>query len=405
MEKYYLSNIALALVLLLGLAQPTFCAPTSSPDATENNFKSLIDQLDSQAKQTQDIDEAMGIALQAQSARKSLAGHYHKLGQYRKIIPIYESIIERDKQFVHMGRMDTNELGLDYRYVADLYSYLDQAELAEKFYKKALEETKGADNVSTRRGYAAFLRKLNRTEEAAQAEADAGPTTKPTASATTKPTAKPTTNTTKATTNKTAVQTASVHPDFAGVEKVCQQARQFVKKGDFVAARTEFEKAISMLSTEVEPEVRRKMLAHVPGYTLDRWHACMLKEAAVQKELAEVAYKLGNLDSVREAYEAIIVLKNSGGAPEEEKEADYAYLITLCEAGKDQKKAELYHIALLRARRSHLGDSDATVLDAMDKFAKYMRNIGETEKASQLEARAKATRTNSKPFPKLWFSY
>lgn len=326
-----------------------YAAPSAADAKTEASYLSEIARLDEEAKAESNIQIAEVTAHSAIEMRRKLAALYHKNAQYDKIPGLYDEVIKRGEQLVHMGAMPEAELAADYKYIGDLHSFLGNAEVSKKYLTKSKAIIQGIANASAKG--------------------------------------------------------TSTARDFAGVEKLRQQAKTFSQQKDFAKAEMVIVQA-QTLAHSIAEQLQSKMLAYEPGYSLDRWHAALLKEADVDKDYAEILYSrgAGNLGKIQTLYENILRLKDSGGITIGEREADIAYLVKLCEANQDQNKAILYNIHLLKSRRSTKSESDPAVLETMDKFAAYLRKINEPDKAKMLEARAKAVRNGDVKLPPLWFS-
>lgn len=385
-------------------------------DVVEQGYKRQIENLDRETKSIMDLEKSKTVALQGQSARRNFAAFYHKQKQYSKIPPLYEGLIERDKQLVHMGMMSNKELAQDYKYMADILDYLGRVDEAEKAYKNSIDEDGGTDSVPVRKAYAAMLRKQNRIAEAKQMEKDAAEILPPAQTGTPgsggqggaaigsgKSSAA---SAGKAAGKPSSVAKAPAVPELARVEEIRTKAMDLFKKGSLEAAEQHLNRANGLIDSDIEPEVKRKMFAHMPGYGLDQWHACMLTQAEIYKDLADVYYKQGNMDAVRDAYIKRVTLRDSGGIEHKDSIDDYEYLVTLCQATGSGSKAVLYNVILLKAKRMKAGnENNPDVLACMSKFADFLRKNNETGKAAQLDARAKAIKSGTKPLPELWFSY
>jgi tetratricopeptide (TPR) repeat protein len=371
-----------------------FFATSVQADEKESGYEAQIAQLDREAKQEMNMNRATQVAQQAQQVRRQLAGFYHSIKKYARVIDVYETIVSRNKQLESVGAGDKSQSAADCKYLADMYSFQNDNERAERMYKTAIGEASGAESVNFRKSYGVFLRKVGRDSEADQIDRDIREL---------KITGAQTLQTTKqSSADKTS---ATTYPELMRVELIRKKGQSLFKSGNLKGAATEFQEALAVVDSEIEPEVKRKMLAHMPAYNLDRWHECFLFQADLYKDLADVYYKQNRLEDVQAAYEKRAELKTTGGIDIKGRESDYAYLVTLCDANNDYAKGTLYNILLLKARRSYQNESAPSVMSTLESFAKYMRKIHDTDKAEQLENRAIAIKTGTKPLPKLWFSY
>lgn len=369
-------------------------AKSAQADERESTFQSQIAQLDRETKQESNIQKATQLAQQGQQVRRQLAGYYHASKRYDKVVEVYETIMSRNKQLESLGAGDKSQALADCMYLANMYCFRNNNELAEKLYKAAIGDSTGDGSVTSRKAYAVFLRKIGRDTDAAQVDKDTREVQITNAQ-------KPE-STKQSQGEKSSEET---YPELMRAESIRKKGQTYLNAGKLEAALAEIEEALAVISNDIEPEVKRKMLAHMPGYGLDRWHACFLLQADLCKDLADVYYKQNRLKDVQAAYQRRTALKITGGIDIKGRESDYAYLVTLCDANKDNNSGTLYNIALLKARRSYQSESAPSVMSTLESFAKYMRKIHETDKAAQLEARAKAIREGTRPLPELWFSY
>ncbi len=395
------------LLLSAGLFIPPSYATDQNPDPKELNFKHQIQELDKAAKSDDNIGNAEQTALNAQELRRRLAAHYHSSGQFTKIVPLYEELIERDKQLVYMGSLPKQKLAADCKYLADIYSYLNRNSEAEKMYKLALSEYNGPESIEVRKAYAGFLRKTNRKAEAEKNEKDIAEIQAEARQKSPAPVTSPTGASSRAGTLVGKLANLERYKsDFARVDAIQEKAKKAMSQGQYYSAEEQLERGIGLISEEIEPELKRKMLDNFPGYGLDRWHNCFMKKAELWKEIADAYYKEKKTDKMAEAYENRVNSFTGAGVDIVDIEPDYAYLVSLLQTAGDNHKAIIYNIHLLKARRLKYGsESNPEVLATLDKFAGYMRSLKDDDKAAQLEARAKAIRSGSKPLPKLWFAY
>ncbi|MBX9568244.1 MAG: hypothetical protein K2X77_05075 [Candidatus Obscuribacterales bacterium] len=195
-------------------------------------------------------------------------------------------------------------------------------------------------------------------------------------------------------------------PELQPIEALRKEAKAFVDAKNFNKAQATLLDALNRMETTIEPDIQKKTRENTPGYPLNRWHDCLREEAAIYKDLAGIYYKQSRMNEVQKAYERRTILRRSAGDELEQIEPDYEYLVTVCQANGDLKKAELYFIHLLKARRLMWGkESDSHVLATMTDFAKFERSSRDPEKATMLEERIKGIKTDAKPLPKLWFSF
>lgn len=194
-------------------------------------------------------------------------------------------------------------------------------------------------------------------------------------------------------------------PELQPIEVLRKKAKDYVESKNYNLAQAALLEALNKMENSIEPGIKDKMLKHTPGYGLDRWHDCFREEAAIHKDLAGIYYKQRRMSEVQNSYITRTRLRSSAGDPIEQIEPDYAYLVTVCQANGDLKKAELYYIHVLKARRIMWGkESDSHVLSTILDFAKFEKKK-DPEKAKMLEDRAKAIQVDAKQLPELWFSF
>ena len=383
-------------VFLLGVS-PAISAPAEPKDVMEAGFEKQIENLDKQTEAEPNIEKAKDIAKQGQAARRNFAAYYHKQKKFDKIIPIYQGLIERDKQLLNMGAVSNRDIAQDYHYLGDILYFLDRSDEAEKAFKSSIDQNSTAESIPVRKTLSALLRRTDRASEAnqidkdiAEMEATAAASKAAGAASAAAPGAPKVVNV----------------PELARVKEIRAKAAKLLAEKHPEYSEQHLLRALGLLEKEITPEVERKMKAKIPGYGLDQWHACMIEESDVYKDLSELYYKQKKFEAVRTAYDSRMTLRMQAGIPLADSVADYAYLATLCQHSGAVDSAIKYNVILLKATRSKAGnENNAEVLSTMDKFSEYLKKNGEADKAAKLDARAKAIRSGSNQLPELWFSY